>query len=78
MYSGFYIKTPIFRGSFTFKKDRLCSVNDRVFSQDRILSVRIVYFQSGSYTFSPDRILWQDRILCMIVKFTFHDRILYH
>ena len=34
--------------------------------------VMIVYFEKRSYTFSHDRILYQDRILNMMVNFTFH------
>ena len=51
---------------------------DNISSNDRILSVRIEYLQSRSFTYIHDSILWQDRILYKIVYFTFHDRILYH
>ena len=59
------------RWTYTFKSKILDFMPMIVsFSQDRIFIVKIVYFQSWSYTFCQDRILKQDRILFMIVYFS--------
>ena len=46
-------------------------IKDRIFLEsDRILSVKLVFFQPGLFAFSHDGIILQDRILYMIVYFT--------
>ena len=71
----FWRKIKIFEVVYFKIRDRIFSTNDRIlFANDRtannrILSVKIVYFQPELYPFSHDRILKQDRLLFMIVYF---------
>ena len=68
---------------FLYEKSKfLCivqlQISDReFFANDCICSVKIVYFQPGSYSFSYDRSL-EILDLSRIVIFNFHDRVIYH